>query len=315
VYFGALGFYDDAMAQRRSRMIRTKTGKRIALSPRDLELFRLLARYRYLRSTYLHAFVGGASETRFKERLGDLFHEGFLDRPEEQWRFADCRFLPVVHELGKGGHDALLRADGGLPDAVTWLGDGAQKQFEHAHLICAVLASIELVTRSRADIRFIPWPEMLAKAPESTRQSAKPFLLSYGSESVVPDALFGLEYRHDGRKSFRFFALEADRGTMPISRASNLGTSVLAKLGAYRNILAREVHRTKIGIPNLLVLTVTTDRDRCSEIVRRFGERVGEAPQFLFQAITDSGVLVRPNSGLLSAAWDRPYLAALRIDR
>jgi len=300
------------MAQRRSRMVRKKTGKRIALTPRDLELFRVLARYHYLRSTYLRAFVGGASETRFKERLGDLFHEGFLDRPEEQWRFADCRFLPVVYELGKGGRDALLRADGGLPDAVTWLGDGAHRQFEHAHMTCAVLASIDLATRSRADIRFIPWSEMLAKAPESTRQSTKPFLLSYENESVAPDALFGLEYRQDGRNSFRFFALEADRGTMPISRASGQGTSVLAKLEAYSAILTREVHRTSLGVPNLLVLTVTTDQGRCTEVIRKFGERVGEAPQFLFQAGSD--YLTHPNPGILSTPWVRLRLASLCVD-
>ena len=64
---------------------------RIALTPRDIAIFQLLGNYRYLRSTYLHAFVGGASQTRFKERLGDLFHEGFIDRPEKQWELANAR--------------------------------------------------------------------------------------------------------------------------------------------------------------------------------------------------------------------------------
>ena len=153
------------------------------------------------------------------------------------------------------------------------------------------------------------------KAPESTRQSAKPYLLSSGSESVVPDAMFGLEYRHEGRKAFRFFALEADRGTMPIARATNLGTSVMAKLGAYQNVLAREVHRSRLGVPDLLVLTVTTERNRCAELVQRFGERAGEAPQFLFQAAANSGVLVHPDAGPLANPWDRPCLTPLRIDR
>src|ERR1700743_3862316 len=88
--------------RRRSRMRRTRTGKRIELTARDVEIFKLLSRYRYLRSTYIHAFVGGASETRFKERLGDLFHEGFLDRPEAQWEFADARCMPAVYENGLG---------------------------------------------------------------------------------------------------------------------------------------------------------------------------------------------------------------------
>src|ERR1700679_3042627 len=94
-------------AQRRSRMHRTRTGKRIELSSRDIEIFKLLRRYRYLRSTYIQAFVGGASVTRFKERLGDLFHEGYLDRPAQQWVFGDARFAPVAYEDGKGSIDAL----------------------------------------------------------------------------------------------------------------------------------------------------------------------------------------------------------------
>src|SRR5665213_4632156 len=93
--------------RRRSRMRRTQTGKRLELSARDIEIFKLLERYRYLRSTYIHAFVGGASEKRFKERIGDLFHEGYLDRPEQQWDYARARYLPVAYENGAGAAQAL----------------------------------------------------------------------------------------------------------------------------------------------------------------------------------------------------------------
>ncbi len=44
-------------------MHRTPKGKRLVITSRDMGLFRALSYYRYLRSTYLHAFVGGASET------------------------------------------------------------------------------------------------------------------------------------------------------------------------------------------------------------------------------------------------------------
>jgi len=95
------------MSKRRSRMRRTSSGKKLALTERDFALFRVLAEYRYLRSTYLYAFAKGASETRFKERLGDLFHEGFIDRPEKQWDFMDARSTPVVYELGERARRAL----------------------------------------------------------------------------------------------------------------------------------------------------------------------------------------------------------------
>src|ERR1700719_1255112 len=93
--------------RRRPPMQRMRRGKNIALTARDIEIFRQLCRYRYLNSTYLHAFAGGASETRFKERLGDLFHEGFVDRPSQQWQLAEARCRPAVYELGERGKRAL----------------------------------------------------------------------------------------------------------------------------------------------------------------------------------------------------------------
>lgn len=308
--------YARHMIQRRSRMHRTRTGKRLALTDRDLEIFRALQRYRFLRSTYLHAFAGGSSEKRFVERLGDLFHEGYLDRPAQQWRFADARCLPVVYELGKGGRETLMAMDTSSPDPVTWFRDGPHRQFEHSLMVCEVLASIELGMRRRPDLRFIPWPEILAKAPESTRQSDKPYLLSSGNETVIPDAIFGLEYRRDGQNAFRFFALEADRGTMPIARASFRGTSMLTKLVAYQTLLATEIHRSRWGIPNLLVLTVTTNQSRCAELIRQFGQQSGAGPQFLFCAVGPlTSALARPRAELLSEPWARPGLSSLYIDK
>ncbi len=158
-------------------MQRTKSGRRIELSDRDMEIFKLLARYRYLRSTYIHAFVGGASETRFKERLGDLYHEGYLDRPAQQWEFADARCRPVVHELGSGGARVLHDVRDGTEQARTPLTTSAHRQFRHSLMICEALASMELGVRLGDSLRFIPWPEILARAPEATRASPAPFRL------------------------------------------------------------------------------------------------------------------------------------------
>lgn len=292
-------------------MRRTKTGKRLALTDRDMEIFRTLQRYRFLRSTYLHAFVGGISEKRFIERLGDLFHEGYLDRPAEQWRFADARCRPVVYEFGKGGLEVV--GVGSDADAITWLRHGPHRQFEHALMICEILASLELATRGRNDIRFIPWPEILAKAPEATRQSARPYVLSVtGGGAVVPDALFGLEYHRDGRKSYRFFALEADRSTMPVVRTGNTGTSVVAKLEAYRGFLAQEDYRRSLGVPNLLMLTLTASEARCGEIMDRWAAISGDGRPFLFRALAGRNL---PDPELLSQPWQRPGASPLSIGK
>ncbi len=298
------------MPQRRSRMCRTRTGKSIALTSRDIEIFRVLARYRYLRSTYLHAFTGGASKTRFKERLGDLFHEGYIDRPAKQWEFADARSMPAVYESGERG-ERIVRERGGDEGARTFLTSGGHRQFMHSVMICECLASFELAAREREGIRFIPWLEILARAPEATRTSPMPFRIPVSSGGIVPDGLFGLEYRHEGRKAYRFFALEADRGTMPITRSDNRQTSYLGKLDAYREAIARQAHRSHLGIPNLFVLTITTDPQRLSEIMRRFADH-GASPTFLFKAMEPAALNI-PKSGLLFEPWERAGLPPLHI--
>jgi Replication-relaxation len=288
---------------RRSRMHRSSADKQLALTERDLEIFRALDAYRYLRSTYLHAFAGGRSATRFKERLGDLFHEGFLDRPGRQWEFADARSAPTVYELGDGARLVLADVGGCLP-ARTCLGKTAHRQFQHGLLICDFIASIELAARRDPRLRFIPWGEMLARAPEATRNCDMPLRIPAGVRSVVPDGMFGLEYRReDGRKSYRFFALEADRGTMPVHRSSTARTSYLEKLGGYERVLADRVFHSHLGIPNLLVLTLTSGRSRLDEMLKWMSAR-GMRQSLLFKSM-DAVSLRIPDSGLLGEPWLR----------
>ncbi len=294
-----------AEVSRRSRMHRTRTGKPIALTTRDIEIFRALARYRYLRSTYLHAFAGGASETRFKERLGDLFHEGYLDRPSKQWEFANARHQPACYESSTGAAGALHDAGIVVDDARTFLAAMAHRQFLHSLMICDVLASLDLGVRTHQGLRLIAWPEILRRAPESTRASITPFRLPIPSgKYIVPDGLFGMEYSISGKKSYRFFALEADRGTMPVARSNPSQTSYLGKLDLYREIIARQVHKTHLSLPNLLVLTVTTAEARMADIVRQLEGTTDASAAFLFKSISAPD-LTRPAPPLLSEPWQR----------
>ena len=288
--------------------------KRIEVTARDLEIFRLMARHRYVPSTYIYEFVGGASETRFKERLGNFFHEGYLDRPERQWEMANCRYRPVVHEIGAGAR-RILEERGIVEEPRTWFSASANRQFSHSLMTCEVLASIELGTRQRPGMRFIPWPEILAKAPAETRALSTPFRFppTASSTAVVPDGLFGIEYRLGGTKAYRFFALEADRATMPVMRSNQNQTSYLGKVAAYREIIAKQVHKLHLGVPNLLVLTVTTSKARTTDIIGRLKGQAGGNVAYLFKTV-DASDLAAPAIRLLFDPWERAGLAPLRID-
>jgi hypothetical protein len=295
-------------------MHRTRSGRRIELTVRDLEVFRTLEHYRYLRSTYLHAFVGGASLTRFKERVGDLFHEGFIDRPSQQWQFADGRHSPVVHERGERGARALRERGLALCAPRTFLKQAAHQQFAHSVAVCETLASIELFA-SQTSLRFIPWPEILARASRGSNTLPIRFTSTTPSGTVLPDGIFGLEYRLGEKRSYRFFALEVDRGTMPISRTNARQTSYLAKLAVYADFIGRQLYKSQLGIPNLFVLTVTKSSERLSNVIREFSADATVGARFLFKAAPiGTKASQTPMPQLLLDPWERQDHERLRID-
>jgi len=323
--------------RRRSRMRRISSGKRIELTERDIELFKLLNRYHFLRSNFLFAFLGGSSETRFKERLGHLYHDGrYINRPEQQWQFANCRYMPVVHELDDRGEQVLRER--GLTHGDSPLLKkgrmGAYRQFAHELMICDCMASIELGVRQDPSLRFISWQQIIAKAPEGTRKLDNPFAMpvsiTYASPrtgatqhadiKVVPDGLFGLEYERDGSKVYRFFALEADRNTQPVTRSDLQQSSYLRKILAYRQISVQGIHKSHLGLPNLLVLTVTTNERHMASIMSLLRELAheGKSRLFLFKTMSSLGDFNKapaPTGDMLTDSWQRVGYDAFRIDR
>jgi hypothetical protein len=315
-------------------MCRISSGKRIELTARDVELFKLLYRYQYLRSDFLYAFLGGESHTRFKQRLGQLYHDGrFINRPEQQWQFANCRCMPLVYELDVRG-EQVLRDHGLLVHDSPLLKKGrmgAYRQFPHQLMICDCLASIELGVRQHPSLRFISWQEILAKTPAQTRALDNPFAIpvtiahAIGSAGThraevksVPDGLFGLEYVFAGQKLYRFFALEADRNTIPIKRSNLRQTSYLRKILAYRQIVAQEIHRTHLALPNLLVLTVTTSEQHMKNIIGLVKELAteGRSTLFLFKTMSSLGDFQKapaPTPHLITDPWHRVGFEPLSI--
>lgn len=280
---------------------------------RDIAIFETLNRYRYLRSTFLHAFAGGKSETRFKERLGDLFHQGFLGRPEQQWQFGGALHTPIAYELDRMGRRALTESGGPLErSACTFLSPTAHRQFNHSILICSSIASIELAARQRSGLRFIPWSEILARAPSEVRAAPAPFRLPLSTGSIIPDGLFGLEYAHEGTKRYRFFAVEIDRGTMPAVRSDDRQSSLLGKLHGYRQIFDRQLHKKHWGISTMLVLTLTTRAARLSTLEGALKEDDPRS-MFLFKAIGVEGSLAKPMRALLDEPWERAGFPPLDI--
>jgi len=191
-------------------------------------------------------------------------------------------------------------------------------------MICDTLASIELGVSVAPNIRFVSWREIISKAPALTRHCDNPFgipvNISYtyprtGNThhikfKLIPDGLFGLEYTTGSEKSYRFFALEAERKNRVW--CSNLKqTSWLKKTLAYRDITARKTYTSHFGLPNLMVVVVTPTEHKIKTMIDEVVMEVTEdrgSNMFLFRRIPTIGYAFkapRPMPELLIDPWKR----------
>ena len=240
----------------RSRLHAQPRGRRIALTPRDLELFRLLDRYRYLPANFLHAFLGG-HPTYHRQRLTDLFHEGWLAKPAAQWQSFNARYRPDAYELSRKAKSALSDVGG-----VSAFQIGAGAPYWHEQLVCLVLASFELAARAEG-VAVRSWHDVLAGAPVAVQQAPSPFALSIAApelggarRTLRADGLpFGLA----GARTLWFPGIELDRSTEPL-RPGDLrarSSSILLKFCLYRQFVRDRVFESHYGMPGVLVPIVT----------------------------------------------------------
>ena len=257
----------DALNRRRKFVGRQPTGKRIDLTPRDLAYFAALERHGPLTGPMLFEFVKHLvrNEQGHKDRLTDLYHETktahggpYVERPEQQWANLNARYLPMTYELTKFGVRALREA--GIPLQIATRPSGP---YLHRFMTAAITAETELEAQ-RQGYRFISSGEILRhpKCPETTRNGSNPLAIRVASTTIIPDALYGIDY---GGK-YRFFALEADRGTEPITGKGRASKYLTEKLTAYAHLLRTEAFRAHWGIPILAVRVVTESEERAKNI-------------------------------------------------
>jgi len=297
------------------------------LTERDIEIFKLLARYRYLPADDIHAFVGGELKPVVR-RLNLLSRKPnlYVNRPLQQRQNADANYRRLIYELDERGSRTLRER--GLP----FLPKSYHRNFAHELMVCRIMASIELGVRADASMRLITWQEILASenTPHATRTSATaasiPVRFAIDEEThtanVTADARpFGIERTIDGKRAYFFFpGIEADRATEPVETSDFERTSIHRKFAAYRAIAAQSLHTSHFGFPNLFVPLITTTTVRMHSMMRML-EKITDgrgSKMFLFKTfpdLTSSEKPPAPGGHMLTEPWQRVGFDSLNFTK
>lgn len=232
----------------------------MVLTGRDREILLHVHRHKFLRSDHITALCPG-SRQQITRRLQRLFHQGFLDRPKCQIDYYQSGSRRIAYGIGKKGLELLRReqpslVQGAISNNHKFIG---RLFLEHALLVSEVVVSVELACRQRDDINFL-W------ARDSEKFTSNQWSVTIDRKlkcQVIPDFVFGLEYA--GERCWYF--VEADRGTMPVTRRSLQSSSIRRKFACYTATWDQRVHQ-KFGIRRFRVLTVTTKSDRVESMIR-----------------------------------------------
>lgn len=288
------------MQSRLPRFNRAPTVAPMQLTERDREITRLVCRHRFLRSSQIVALMGGSPQ-QLSRRLKLLYHHGYMERPRAQLQYYERGgSKSIAYGLGnKGG--TLLKEDLGIAvRPVSW---GEKNRsvgriyLEHALLVSEVTVSLELACRKHSNVRLL-YEDQLSLHGERQPSQWRVKIQNTRKLGVIPDRVFALEYLdQNGQSQCVHFFLEADRGTMPVTRKTLSQSSFRRKLLAYEATWTQNLHRTLFGFHRFRVLTVTTSAARLESLIETCSQLQRGHGLFLF---ADQTIL---SGDVLSAPW------------
>jgi hypothetical protein len=217
----------------------------------NLDTFKALDRYRYLRSNFIAAYHGGSQQHR-KRDLGPLRRRGLLALPKAQEDSKNYRYCPRVYELAPKGKIELL-ANGSSP--TDWR---ESRQFWHRLMIADIVMSFEIACKERG-LHFRHRTDIIGTEPLQFKSSISHQFskqMEHYDGALQPDDLFAINNT--------YFVLEADRQQEPITRSTLSTSSYLRKILQYRAVLKSGSYKDLI--PNMMVLNITTSPTHAENI-------------------------------------------------
>jgi hypothetical protein len=299
--------------QRRCRYAPSTTGKRVTLKTRDRQWLELIARHGPLPSQYLHAATEAShpNAKASRMRLMDLASEAntphggaYLVRPPMQRAIENARNRSLIYDLSKCGWAALEKS---RSDVVR-----ANGPFRHQVMVACVTASIEIACLGRDDVAYIPADQFLPAADRLgvDLELTNPSIGRTERHRLMPDQLFALAYRSNGKTSYRAYSVECDRATEPVTSPSMARKSYVRSYLQYREFVGHGLYKEQYGLkcPMMVlnIMTSPTRQERFQKLVLQCSPQ-GNA-YMLFRTLEEFSTAISPTSvlsGFLTESWER----------
>ncbi|MEM7296389.1 MAG: hypothetical protein AAF330_07195 [Pseudomonadota bacterium] len=240
-----------------------------------LEILDLLARYRYLRKSFLDGLLPGRSKQGMNRTLQRMVKAGLIAKPRSQFRGYNSLYCCFVYEITPRGWDLLRdREIAHVTNLIRARQDAPVKQFAHAMMICDALASIEIGVKA-AGHDFIPLGAILERTTDK-HPLKLPCRVQGREDKLAPDGLFGV--RRNGRAYF--YALEAEHYN-PVWPSQDLRRASFRKKAiAYDHIARVRPYRDRLKIPNLHFLFVFPSAARAQTALGHAERSMGKSRFF-----------------------------------
>lgn len=278
------------------------------VTERDIAILEAIGHFRHVTCDQIAAVLD-IPRRAARRRLHLLWAHGLVVRPPQQHVYLAHLYAEgtpsLVYGLTRKGAALIADRPGLDSERLRWqLGKSSPAFLAHTIATAEAMIAFHLAARAQ-DLRLLDHRDLLPYFPPLTRATRTPFRLSVtvtrsGRElslAATPDRLFSLLPNTRSRLNF---ALELDRGHMPVARRSLTGTSFARKVLTYFAAHQKKRHTQVWGFAGLRVLTITPSEPRLSHMIERQREIVGGNGSNMFLFSTPARIAA---SGPLGPAW------------
>lgn len=252
------------------------------VTPRDLQILRVVAEHRFIRSEWIARLAGGSYQQVIR-RLHLLYHHSYLERPRAQIDYYhEGGSHSMIYGLASRGA-GRLRRDLNMPfDRMDWTTrnkHASRLLLEHTVLLSDFMAT-QLVEGCSERRQFVNAEDLDLRADPSKSGPVRwSYTVCNGRRmTLIPDKVFAFDVKDADGKVMRYhYLVEADRGTMPVKRSNPRQTSIMQKLHGYHH-LSRVMDR----LPSrTFIVIVSASTQRLANIITEI--RKAGLPSGLFK--------------------------------